>query len=153
MSRPTIGWKLLTKSMESPFAERYGGVTIHYPVGEWVEVPGHGAYVAGLPGSYVLTAGGSDDPARLLLCRMEVFGEGGPAWQTVRNLGPVTSQTSLARIAREDTAWYVRTVAIRRIEDPAILTRIEREEEDCYVREVASQRLAAGRRLRELAPE
>jgi len=139
--------------MESPFAERYGGPTVHYPVGKWVHVPGRGAYVAGLPGSYPLTAAGCDDPSRLLLCRMEVRGKGGPAWRKVRNLGPVEDQAELARITREDEGWDIRMAAIRRIEDQAELSRIAREDADGYVRRVATRRLTSQDELARIARE
>ena len=129
--KPVIGYKLLDG--DQSLTSEYGRV--RYPVGEWVTVPGNGAYVAVSGG---LLSGGGDVARHQLAvfeCEESVavadVSAGVVCFRRVRRL--VLDQALLARIAENDLDWGVRLAAVARVEDQTLLARVAEHAADWQV--------------------
>jgi hypothetical protein len=132
---------------------------VMYPEGEWIDVPGLGAFVAISDGIF---SGGAGPLLAFMECDLASETEmpaveGVRCFRRVRRLRReeerlealhtrirwiatvwrATDQSVLEQIVRDSTDSYVRQVTVRRITDQSVLERIACEDEDWQVREAA----------------
>ena len=147
---------------------REDGSSIHdmdrvtYPLGEWIDVPDNGAYIAVDGGLY--TGGNAPllaqfecaDPTgapaphgvvcyrrvrRVLIDLIDTALHGRHADVRLAAVVRINDQSVLAEIARSDVDYYIRRAAIRRVNDQSALAEISRSDVNWCVRHAAVKRV------------
>jgi hypothetical protein len=159
-TKSIVGLKLLAADGGSLNSE-YGRII--YPEGEWVEVPGLGAFVAISDGVF---SGGVGPLIAFMECDLaseigSIYLDGVRCFRRVRRLRREeerlealdirirwiatlwrnTDQSKLEQLAYEDDDWRVREVAVYGITDLSVLERIANNDSEWSVRHTALCRI------------